>query len=72
MKIQERIQKGKLAKEPQRQHQLGAPGLGAIDRRVRREAWEREDAARAAQGLPRRGLIQLPVLPQVGKEESHG
>jgi NADH-quinone oxidoreductase subunit B len=72
MKIQERIQKGKLAKEPQRQHQLGAPGWGEIDRRVRREAWEREDAARAAQGKPRRGLIELPVLPQTGKEEHHG
>jgi hypothetical protein len=72
MRLQERIQKGKQAKEPQRQHQLGAPGLGAIDRRVRREAWEREDAARAAQGKPRRGLIALPVLPQAREEERHG
>jgi len=72
MKIQERIQKGHLAKEPQRRHQLGAPGLGSIDRRVRREAWEREDAARAAAGKPRRGQIELPVLAPTAKEERHG
>ncbi len=72
MKIQERIQKGKLAKEPQGKDRVGLSGRGLIDRRARREAWEREDAARAAQGKPRRGLIQLPVLPQPPKEEHHG
>jgi len=72
MKIQERIKKGKLTKEPQGQHRVGLSGWGTIDRRDRREAWEREDAALAAQGKPRRGLIHLPVLPQPPKEEPHG
>jgi NADH-quinone oxidoreductase subunit B len=63
MKIQERIQKGQQALEPQRQANLGAPGDGAIDRRIRRMTWQREDAARAQQGLPPRGVIPLRVLP---------
>jgi NADH-quinone oxidoreductase subunit B len=72
MKIQERIKKGKLAKEPQGKHRVGLSGWGATDRRARREAWEREDAARAAQGKPRPGLIHLPVLPQTPEGEHHG
>jgi NADH-quinone oxidoreductase subunit B len=41
MKIQERIQKGEHAKEPQQARKLGAPGDGAIDRRSRRAFWRR-------------------------------
>jgi NADH-quinone oxidoreductase subunit B len=74
MKIQERIQKGEQAKVPQRQHQLGAPGDGAIDRRIRRTTWQRENEQRAAQGLPARGVIPLRVLPgpDKGGTEGHG
>src|SRR5438128_2453797 len=64
MKIQERIKQGVQAKSPQRARNLGAPGEGAIDRRNRRAVWAREDAERAAQGLPPRGVLPLRVLPQ--------
>jgi len=40
-----------------------SPGDGAIDRRIRRLTWQREDAERAQQGLPPRGVIPLRVLP---------
>ncbi|HMC33234.1 MAG TPA: NADH-quinone oxidoreductase subunit C, partial [Myxococcales bacterium] len=59
MKIQERIKQGVQAKSPQRARNLGAPGEGAIDRRNRRAVWAREDAERAAQGLPPRGVLPL-------------
>jgi hypothetical protein len=72
MKIQEKIQKGDQAKEPQGAHRVGAPGAGAIDRRERRLAWERDDAARRAEGKPPRGLVQFRVLPETAKEEHHG
>ena len=62
MKIQERITKGVQAKAPQGAHRLGAPGDGAIDRRTRRQAWARDDAERARQGLPPRGVVQFRVL----------
>jgi NADH-quinone oxidoreductase subunit B len=64
MKIQEKIQKGEQAKGPQGAARVGAPGEGAIDRRARRAAWARDDAERAAQGLPPRGVLELRVLPQ--------
>jgi hypothetical protein len=72
MKIQEKIKKGEQAKEPQGMHRVGAPGAGAIDRRARREAWARDDAARRAEGKPPRGLIEFRVLPQGAGEEHHG
>ena len=72
MKIQERIQKGQQAKEPQGAHRLGAPGAGAIDRRARRQAWAEDDAARRAEGKPPRGLVHFRVLPQTPEEEHHG
>jgi len=72
MKIQEKIQTSQQAKEPQGAHRVGTPGAGAIDRRARREAWARDDAARRAEGKPPRGLIELRVLPQAAEEEHHG
>jgi NADH-quinone oxidoreductase subunit B len=72
MKIQEKIQKGQQAKEPQGAHRVGASGAGAIDRRARREAWAQDDAARRAEGKPPRGQIQFRVLPQTTEEEHHG
>ena len=74
MKIQERIQKGVHQKVPQRASQLGAPGDGAIDRRLRRSAWQREDRERAAAGQPPRGVIPLRVLPteEGAKNKGHG
>ena len=73
MKIQERIQKGEQAKEPQGAHRLGVPGEGAIDRRTRRAAWAKDDAARAAEGKPPRGVVQFRVLNNTeDKPEHHG
>ena len=73
MKIQERITAGEQAKRPQGEHRLGAPGDGAIDRRARRNAWAREDAERARQGLPPRGVIPIPlrVLPPEPDTDTH-
>ena len=71
MKIQERIQKGEQAKAPQGAHRLGASGEGAIDRRQRRAAWQRDDAARAAEGLPPRGVLSLRVLPDERTDDTH-
>jgi NADH-quinone oxidoreductase subunit B len=71
MKIQEKIQNGEQAKAPQRAHNLGAPGEGAIDRRLRRAAWARDDADRAKQGLPPRGVIALKVV-QAQRTDEHG
>jgi hypothetical protein len=62
MKIQERIKSGEQAKAPQGAHRLGVPGEGTLDRRARRAAWARDDAARAEQGLPPRGVIPLRVI----------
>jgi NADH-quinone oxidoreductase subunit B len=72
MKIQEKIKTGQQAKAPQGAHRVGAPGAGAIDRRARREEWARDDAARAAQGLPPRGVLSLPVVPEGAGEKRHG
>ena len=72
MKIQERIKAGEQAKRPQGEHRLGAPGDGFIDRRARRAAWGKDDAERAQQGLPPRGVLQLRVLPHEPDEPSHG
>jgi NADH:ubiquinone oxidoreductase subunit B-like Fe-S oxidoreductase len=60
MKIQEKIRKGERAPAPQGRDRVGAPGDGALDRRARRAAWARDDAARAEQGLPPRGVIDFP------------
>ena len=62
MKIQERIQKGVQAKEPQGAHRHGAPGDGFIDRRARRAAWEKDDtrAARAGQAAARSRAVPRP------------
>ncbi len=59
MKIQERIQKGEQAKQPQGQDRVGAAGDAAIDRRARRLAWAQDDAARAREGLAPRGAIDF-------------
>src|SRR5262245_23959399 len=71
MKIQERIQSGEQARAPQGAHRLGVPGDGAIDRRQRRQAWARDDAERAAQGLPPRGVLALRVIQEPVKPH-HG
>ena len=63
MKIQERISKGEQARAPQGAHRVGAPGDGSIDRRARKQAWNKEDGERAAKGLPPRGVISFNVLP---------
>jgi NADH-quinone oxidoreductase subunit B len=63
MKIQERIKAGVQAREPQGAHRLGIAGDGATDRRTRRAAWTKDDAERAAQGQPPRGVISFRVLP---------
>jgi NADH-quinone oxidoreductase subunit B len=63
MKIQEKIAKGEQAKEPQGRHRLGANGEGWVDRRQRRQAWASDDAARAADGLPPRGVIPFATPP---------
>ena len=73
MKIQERITQGKQAKEPQGAHRLGVPGDGATDRRTRRQAWEKDDAERAKQGLPPRGVLAFRVLNnEEDKSQHHG
>jgi NADH-quinone oxidoreductase subunit B len=60
MKIQERIQQGVQTKSPQGAHRVGASGDAANDRRARQQAWARDDAERARQGLPPRGTIVFP------------
>jgi NADH-quinone oxidoreductase subunit B len=72
MKIQDMIQMGQQAKSAQRAANLGAPGDGAIDRKVRRAAWAGDDAERAREGLPPRGVIPLRVLPPEEKTSHHG
>jgi NADH:ubiquinone oxidoreductase subunit B-like Fe-S oxidoreductase len=69
MKIQERIKNGEQAKAPQGAHRQGVSGEGTLDRRARRAAWGRDDAERAQQGLPPRGVIPLRV---VAAEPGHG
>ncbi len=71
MKIQEKIQKGEQAREPQGQKRLGAPGDGAIDRRARRFAWHSDDAERRAQGQPPRGVLQLQAPAEEPEPETH-
>jgi len=72
MKIQERIKMGEQAKEPQGRDQLGAAGAGAIDRRTRREAWAKDDAARAGKGDPPRGVLSLRVIQEPSEEARRG
>ena len=72
MKIQEKIKNGEQARAPQGAHRVGAPGAGAIDRRTRREAWARDDAAREEQGKPPRGVLSLPVIQEPTKDVHHG
>jgi NADH-quinone oxidoreductase subunit B len=74
MKIQDRIQAGQQARVPQGEHRLGASGAGAIDRRARRTAWAEDDAQRAAQGQPPRGVLEFgaPVEEQEEAVGHHG
>jgi NADH-quinone oxidoreductase subunit B len=73
MKIQENIEKGIQAKSAQRSQKLGSAGDAWVDRRSRREVWAAEDAARAAQGLPPKGVLPLRVLPnEPVKKDHHG
>jgi NADH-quinone oxidoreductase subunit B len=72
MKIQERIKNGEQAKAPQGAHRLGAPGAGVLDRRARREAWQKDDAERARAGQAPRGLLQLRVIQEPEAREEHG
>ena len=72
MKIQEKIQKGQQAKEPQGAYRLGASGAGAIDRRARRQEWAQDDAARQAVGKAPRGRLELRVIQENAKDEHHG
>jgi NADH-quinone oxidoreductase subunit B len=72
MKIQDRIKAGEQQKTPQGEAQLGASGAGAIDRRARRAAWAKDDAAQVAQGKPPRGVIALRVIPEVPVKTHHG
>jgi len=67
MKIQEKIERGAQARAPQGAHRLGAPGDGAIDRRERRQAWARDDAERARQGLSPRGVLAPPETQEPAK-----
>jgi hypothetical protein len=72
MKIQEKIKKGEQSKSAQGAHRVGAAGAGAIDRRARREAWAKDDAARRADGKPPRGVLALPVIQPTDEEARHG
>ena len=72
MKIQEKIEKGEQAREPQGAHRQGLSGDGVFDRRARRAAWGKDDAERARQGLPPRGVIPLRVLPSEDTGKQHG
>jgi NADH-quinone oxidoreductase subunit B len=72
MMIQERIKKGEQQKTPQGEAQLGASGAGAIDRRARRDAWAKDDAAQRQEGKAPRGLIALRVLPETPAKTHHG
>ena len=72
MKIQERIRNGEQARAPQGADRLGAPGEAVLDRRARRAAWAKDDAERAARGLPPRGQLALPRPKGPGGEEGRG
>jgi NADH-quinone oxidoreductase subunit B len=71
MKIQDRINASEQAKTPQHARQLGANGEGIFDRRLRRRAWQQDDAARAKLGQPPQGVIDLPP-GRTPREEHHG
>ncbi|HEY6554492.1 MAG TPA: NADH-quinone oxidoreductase subunit NuoB [Vicinamibacteria bacterium] len=72
MKIQDRIKKGEQQKTPQGEAHLGASGAGAIDRRARRAAWAKDDAARRAEGKPPRGVLELRVIQEPPAKTHHG
>ena len=73
MKIQEKIQKGQQAKEPQgARPPRRVRGRGHRPPRPARQDWAQDDAARRAEGQPPRGRLELRVLPENGKEEHHG
>ncbi len=61
MKLQDLIKSGRQQKTPQRASHLGSSGEAADDRRRRRQAWARENAERAARGLPKEGLLERPA-----------
>ena len=71
MKIQEMIKKGEQPRSPQGAHRVGAQGAGAIDRRARRDAWDKDNAERAARGESQRGRLELPVLQDDPPAEEH-
>ncbi len=70
MKIQDLIKSGRQQKRPQRAAQLGANGEGINDRRLRRRLWAREDAARAAEHLPRKGVLPPSAADSTTTEET--
>jgi NADH-quinone oxidoreductase subunit B len=72
MKIQDKIKAGEQAKSAQRAAKLGSNGEGQFDRRVRRAAWQVDDAERAKQGLAPRGAIRVEASPTDPQEEQHG
>jgi NADH-quinone oxidoreductase subunit B len=71
MKVQEKITNGEQAKSAQNAARLGAPGEGAIDRRARRAAWDRENAELAEKGQPKRGTIALRVIETPADDGGH-
>jgi NADH-quinone oxidoreductase subunit B len=72
MKIQDKIKAGEQTKSAQRAAKLGSNGEGLFDRRTRRQAWATDDAARAKQGLPPRGVIDVRRAEPDPQEEQHG
>jgi NADH-quinone oxidoreductase subunit B len=72
MKIQDRIKAGEQTQHAQRAANLGSNGEGIFDRRVRSRAWAADDAARAKQGLPPRGVIRVGPSQPDPQEEQHG
>ena len=72
MKIQDLIKTSRQAQQPQRAAQLGTNGEGQFERRLRRGAWAKDDAERAAQGLPPRGVLALKAATPEPEEETHG
>jgi NADH-quinone oxidoreductase subunit B len=72
MKIQERIKKGEQQRTPQGEAHLGESGAGAIDRRARRAAWAKDDAAQLQEGKPPRGVIALRVIQEPPVKTHHG
>ena len=71
MKIQDRIKASQQTRYAQRAEKLGVNGEGIFDRRVRRQAWAQDDAERAKQGLPPRGVISIGPIEPDPQERQH-